>query len=221
MNILGTAGFLAFGLAVGASLSAIVGSQPPLLPTPPVPAQSQPLPPPAEKDPAQLDLDAAGEQRQALGLLMAVSLHERSVARSASGRASPALLAMIRDHERQHEDLIAALQAMDASLDSAAAMRLLSSAEHEAALLDLLHAGEVDDAYLMAAMKCNQRLLGLVRYHVLPALRDEPSRQLAHKATSEARLRLHQIRQMRAQLPHAEADAHERAVAGNAPDHAG
>jgi len=197
MNIFSTLGFLTFGLAVGVSLSATGAA--PVAPVP-VPRVVQEIPQPeVGEDENALDLSAIAAQQRALGLLMAVSLHERNVARSASGRASPALLEMIRAHDRQHDDIIAALRDLGADLDSADAARLLASADYESALLELLQAGEVDDAYLMAAMKCNQRLLGLVRYRVLPALQDDASRQLARRATTEANSRLHEIRELRAQ----------------------
>jgi hypothetical protein len=183
MNRIITAfGFLTAGLLAGGGLSSV-----PALDIRPA---GEPV---ARADSAEVHAQGPNrrlDQRQAVGIMLSMSAHDRLLAEDAAQRGSPLLAALARRHAQQYRREFDTAMELNPDPDSPLSSDLWLAAESERTLLLSLAPGQYDLAYLEAALKCQRKALGVIDLKVRPALVDEASQAyVAHvRANVDARL---------------------------------
>ncbi|KRG70601.1 hypothetical protein [Pseudoxanthomonas dokdonensis] len=193
MNTLFSGFFITLGLGIGSVISSLSataadgwnGGQLDGVNAPRVASQDAGLPTPPE---------LRRSESQALGIMLALSHHEREVAQAISASHNPQLQQTVARHMQQHQQHMQELETLPVDLDSDATRDLWLTAASEEAVIGMQDEGDRDGAYLQAALKCNQHALAVIDQQVLPAVSSEPGLRMVRQSRQDTLQRINELK---------------------------
>lgn len=155
---------------------------------------------------APLPVPSLRSESQALGIMSALSHHEREVANAVTGTRNLQLQETVARHMHQHQRHMHEFATLAVDLDSDATRDLWLTAANEEAVIGMQDEAQRDAAYLQAALKCNQHALAVIDQQVRPAITSKQALRMVRQSRQDTLQRITDLKSLLASDEPAPAD---------------